>query len=555
MKKIVLIFTICLVAFGFVSCDKDFNSMGTDIIGDEHYDFDKYVVENLKAYSKATGPVQTNNLPINSLGVFQDPFFGSAKSHFVSQLELAVVNPDFGLDVEIKNTDSVYLYVPYFSTKTATVSDNTANTYKLDSIYGDLATSFNLKVFESGYYIRNFDATNPSVSQKYFSDEKALVENNLIGSQLNNSTNIEENEAFKFSKEELVIYKTDGAGNYVNNKGELLTDASERVVKERIKPGMWINLDKNFFLTKILQATSSNLINNNNFKEYFKGLYFQVTENIGQNGALAQLNFADAYIIVQYHSKASVDDPLKKKAVRLNLKGNTINFLENNLSPSYQNAITASNPSTGDELIYIKGGEGSVVFIDLFGQDLDNNGVADELEMLRNNKWLINDAVLTFYIKNENQIEPKRIFLYDVDNNVPLLDYFQDNTTASDFKSNKYIHGGILEKQSTTLGIRYRVKLRAHIDKILNSTNTNSLKNVRLGLVVTENINNFSTASLKTTIQNTVEIPVGSPNQTVSFLPRASIMNPLGTILYGTNVSPMDENKKLKLEIYYTKPN
>ena len=41
------------------------------------------------------------------------------------------------------------------------------------------------------------------------------------------------------------------------------------------------------------------------------------------------------------------------------------------------------------------------------------------------------------------------------------------------------------------------------------------------------------------------------------FAPKASVMNPLGTILFGNNIPKVDPNyeKRLKLEIYYTKPN
>jgi hypothetical protein len=43
----------------------------------------------------------------------------------------------------------------------------------------------------------------------------------------------------------------------------------------------------------------------------------------------------------------------------------------------------------------------------------------------------------------------------------------------------------------------------------------------------------------------------------VPFIPVSSVMSPLGTVLYGTNISAGDVNaaKKLKLEIYFTKPN
>ena len=103
--KIVVLSTILLL----LSCDKDFNTIGSEIIGDGHYEFDKYTVQNLKAYSKETGAVQSNNLPVNSLGVYNDPFFGTNISEFVSQVELERVAPNFGLDVQMTDNDSVYL--------------------------------------------------------------------------------------------------------------------------------------------------------------------------------------------------------------------------------------------------------------------------------------------------------------------------------------------------------------------------------------------------------------------------------------------------------------
>jgi hypothetical protein len=39
----------------------------------------------------------------------------------------------------------------------------------------------------------------------------------------------------------------------------------------------------------------------------------------------------------------------------------------------------------------------------------------------------------------------------------------------------------------------------------------------------------------------------------ISRIPVANTMHPLGTILYGTNAT--DAAKRMKFEIYYTKPN
>ena len=76
-----------------------------------------------------------------------------------------------------------------------------------------------------------------------------------------------------------------------------------------------------------------------------------------------------------------------------------------------------------------------MAIIDLFGPDNDNNGVADKLEELRANNWLVNDASLTFNIDNGamglTSEEPKRIYLYDLKNKRPLVDYYSDQNTPS----------------------------------------------------------------------------------------------------------------------------
>jgi hypothetical protein len=69
-----------------------------------------------------------------------------------------------------------------------------------------------------------------------------------------------------------------------------------------------------------------------------------------------------------------------------------------------------------------------------------------------------------------------------------------------------------------------------------------------LGLVVTENIGDVLNKKLKTGIVlNQV------PAFTISDLPSASVINPLGTILYGSGPNvPVD--KRIQLKIYFTKP-
>jgi hypothetical protein len=63
---------------------------------------------------------------------------------------------------------------------------------------------------------------------------------------------------------------------------------------------------------------------------------------------------------------------------------------------------------------------------------------------------------------------------------------------------------------------------------------------------VTESINIIDNYSLETPIYS----------EQIKKVPVASFMNPLGTILFGNNISKesADYDKRLKLEIFYTKP-
>ena len=239
--------------FGFVSCDKDFNSMGSELVDDHHFTLEKYEVQHLKAYSKATGPIQSNNLPINALGIYKDPYFGTTKAQFVSQVELTSGNPTLGYQPVI---DSVYLHVPYYSTFKST-TDTGEKIYELDSIYGYSETAkFKLHVYENGYYLRDYDpAENFESAQKYYSNDKSLVDPYKGTELLNNSTKVAQNEEFIFSNKEIYIYKTDGNGAYVNATGTVLADQNDvtlRVIKERKLPGMWLDLKNSFFQQKIL---------------------------------------------------------------------------------------------------------------------------------------------------------------------------------------------------------------------------------------------------------------------------------------------------------------
>jgi hypothetical protein len=235
----------------------------------------------------------------------------------------------------------------------------------------------------------------------------------------------------------------------------------------------------------------------------------------------------------------------------INLTGSTASLRQDTKSTEYATAIQSPNVTTGDERLFLKGGQGSLAVLEL-------NGLAAKLEEIRSNKWLVNEANLVFYIDTLQMAktadgstdikkmakEPKRVYLYDLDNNLPIVDYAADGSTSitTDPRMTKVIYGGIVNVNSTTKrGSYYKIRLTNHIRNIIKDA---TAKNVRLGLVAIDDIS--ITASNKLKLKNSV----------ISEAPRSTVMTPVGTVLYGGNSSStIPTGKKLQLEIYYTKPN
>lgn len=533
-KIISLTFFIVL----FISCDKEFNVAGVDLIGENSFDIKKAEF-SVVSYNQKLGPIQSNNMAINALGVYNNPSFGTTKATFVTQMSLALYSPDIDESAKIK---SAVLSIPYFydSSKTVLDSDTGASTYVLDSIYGPANAKMKLSVYESGFYMRDLDPSDQFTNaQRYYTNqfsEFAAVKKNVL---LNNSTNTAENSAFFFDAAEHVVTTT--------------TDGKETTT--RSAPAMKLNLDKDFFEEKILKASEDVLASDVAFKDYFRGLFFDI-ETIGATpGNMAMINFKGGSITLTYTE--TIDEVETEKTLVINLTGNTVSFLDQTTTDSgYADATNPSNIDdvNGDAVLYLKGGEGSMSIIKLFGEDKFGadgisgapNEVPDELDIIRSNNYLINQAELTFYLNSDamgTSYVPQRIYLYDFTNNKVLIDY-GDVTVGVNPKNNKFVFGGILAKDNDANGGGYYYKFRI-TDHIRNLVNDIEAENVDLGLVVTESIsiNSFSY------LRDTTGFPLMAP--------LASVMNPLGAILFGNNIPSNDDNynKRIKFDIYYTKTN
>lgn len=524
----------------FIACDKDFATIESDIVtNDNATNFDGLSRNfDVIAYSKALPPVQSNSLPINLLGVYNDPIYGITTASVVSQLRSNLIDPDFGENVVL---DSVVISIPYFSTAIENTEEG-ETIYELDSVFGD--SPMKLSIYESNYFLRDFDPTSSiNDAQVYYSNQS--TGNSPISDALLEGTLLYENENFLPDPRQIILKNAEGD----------ITGRSVPALRLAFKANAPEDEDEiEYWKQKIIDKSGEpELSNINNFNDYFRGIYFKAQADDG-TGTMSLLNFAstNANITLYYtrDNTLTTGDPIQSTFV-LNFTGNRVNFLSDDYM--YSNG----DDNLGDEKLFLKGGQGSMAVVKLFdGENADDDILFNSFEYFKNefvevdengkfikSKKLINEANLVFYVDQESLAgvqEPERLYLFDMKNNSPLIDYFFDTANTTSPNNSRTGHLGRLQRDDDGNGVRYKIRITEHINNILIRDSTN----VDLGLVVSGNINLES---------NSQDFDVLNPDDPNDKIPVSSIITQRGTVLYGNNTS--EENKKLYLEIFYTEPN
>jgi len=544
MKNTKHFLALLFVALLLTSCDKEYNTIGKGLVDEDHFqlrgDSTSTVVTSQIIFDDAH-PVQTGDLsyvnsdniifPYNSLGYYRHPVYGGTTANVLSQVVLSEYGTDFH-DAPV--ISKVVLSVPYFSTQKTAATDTDPGTYDLDSVYTTAASVINLKMYRSNYFLNNFDGNNDGV--KYYSNEDNTT---LPGIE---DVLIYDNNEFKILADEVTYEELDTEGN-----PEIIR-VSPRLRDDTSSP-LGTNLNIADFNWLIDPANETALSSSSNFKDFHRGIYFKATD-LGTSYGLVGLNLSKADIEVFYDTKEllyttdelgnivpDLDENLVQKfneisgSVKILFSGNSVNMFKNNFSYP---------PVEGHT--YLNGGQGAMMTIDLFGEDLDSNGVADELEEIRAKDWLINEASLEFYVNQIPSIgrehEPDRIFLYDIENNKTLLDYQFDETSDVDTNLTQLNHLGKLERDDDGNGVKYKIRITEHITDLIRNDSTN----VKLGLTVSNNVLSQGGADVKNHETLAEALP--------EFVFISSVNSHRGTVLYNENA--VDADKKLKLRIYYT---
>lgn len=513
----------------FVGCENEFIDLDSDLINNDvatNFNVDS-IQYDVVSYTVPFGPVQTNGLPMNYLGVFNDPNYGKSAHSFVSQLNYSTVDPDFGDNTEL---DSVILYIPYFSTALG-INDDGILEYDVDSVFG--SGPFKLSIYESDYFMRAFDPNGEFGDQQVYFSNRSTSPTDLISEDILMGTEILPQEEFQF--ENAAIYLTDNEGD----------------TTQVLSPGIRMKLDSLYWKEKIIDMEgSAELSNVNNFYEYFRGIYFKA-ESDDPNGSLLGLNLnnVNASITLFYTRDPFTEgDDREQATFELRFGDIAANFTDNNFNVT----IPTGDAEEGDERLYLKGNEGSRASIKLFdGFDDEGTSIFEKFKRDFANyedgefvsyKRLINEARLVVYVDQEmvNGEEPDRLYIYDVPNRSPLSDYARDGIVQNNPSFSVATHLGELQREGDEpdgAGIKYTLRITNHIINLIESDSTN----VELGLAVSSNVN-LESVNNQGFVQTT--------DESEQFIPLSAILSPRGTVLHGNKSN--NPEKRLYLEIFYT---
>jgi len=544
----VLFKSSCALALIFMtqSCENEFSEIGTDIVGTPGFEI-KNKTYPVTTYNKKITPFQSNGLAENLLGYYYDPIFGASTVNFVGQLTPTTLAPDFGDNTVL---DSVVLTIPYNSTAT---SEET-RPYKLDSLYGGTESdAIKLSIFRNTYFLRAFDPNaDLDATQNYYSNG-TLAQSETLGEL--------EGQLLYFNNDYLPNPNPIGLKE-INEETDVLE------VTSTIPPSLRIplfgttdvnsSIPEEYWKDVIFSKEDDEVLSKvNNFYEYFRGLYFKVEPKSVENKNLIQLDFSSASsnVILYYtYSKTNTIDGVEittddQGEYEMRFSGNRVNVFENDFNTSVLQTIEdTSTDDEGDDYLYLKGGEGSMAVVELFTEDENGATRTEQLNEFREvndgvitTKRLINEAYLEFYVETSLSISdsPWRVYIYDLDNNLPVADFFMDQSTDATSSDSKFRHLVPLTTETDANGVeqkKYKIRLTEHLNNIVIRDSTN----VTLGLVVSSNVGAANTRAF----QNSSDI---------EGVPTGTVLTPKSVILHGNN-SP-DIAKRVKFNIYYTEPN
>lgn len=310
-----------------VGCNSDADDLGLQFFENNEAQGEQAAYD-LVAYNVNNNDVvrsDSYSLKKATLGVFNEIQFGVQKSAYVTQVRLSKYAPDFGTNPVV---DSVVLEIKPEYDATAKTTSVTNITYKGQAAKQTL-TAYSTK--------------------KYGNPASAMTINvNEITTDLGSTgTEILSNRSVTGGT---LLGTKSFTGNTIAVSINKTSDNTALLTKEA---GLRIPLNASYFQTKIANKSgATELSNESNFINYFKGLKISVQENDGY-----LVNFApDQVTMTMYYTYGDASDR-KEGTYSFNLTSPNVHFsqISYNRTTIFNNVMAGIDRTNGDPLLYMQG--------------------------------------------------------------------------------------------------------------------------------------------------------------------------------------------------------
>jgi hypothetical protein len=336
MNKIKSILSVFLFGGLMVSCNSDADDLGKNLF-DGNSVTGNQVSYDLVAYNINNGDaVRADSYALQraTLGAFTEGQFGMQKSAYVTQVRLSKYAPDFGTNPVV---DSVVLEIkPQYDVTTKAVTTTNVT-------HGGQTAKQTLTKYEAVKYGNPATAMNIDVHE-IATDLGAVGTEKLSNSPVATSGVPLGTKAFSGNVYAVGINKT--------------SDNTALLTREA---GVRIQLDKNYFRDKIANKSgATELSNESNFINYFRGLKISVRENDGY-----LINFAPNEVTMTMYYKSGG----KSNTFSFDLGSSNVHFsqISYTRSSTFNTVMANINSANGDPLLYMQGMGGPGAGIKLNG--------------------------------------------------------------------------------------------------------------------------------------------------------------------------------------------
>ncbi|MEN8115765.1 MAG: DUF4270 domain-containing protein [Bacteroidota bacterium] len=395
-QNIQIVAGFLLLVFIAISCNEK-NDLGIEILpGEDLINVKNIVIRNdISAFTYTEDSIVTSGKEKSLLGSLNDPVFGKTTVDFATQFRLKSY-PDFGSNPV---ADSVKLYLYY------------------RFIYGDTETPQRLRVYELE------SALDADAQYNQYTDLKSMASVQLLG---------------EIDYTPVV---------------EIDTTKNDTFIQ-----GIVIPLDISL-AEKLITADSLDLINNDVFLEYFKGLYIEAEEQNNVGGTLLSLEATGSALAVYYNNDENKAEE-EPDTLYMPFVISQFSAQVNSITHDYSGTKFESNLNQnafGDSLIYIQPTGGLKSLIQIDGLTSWNDSV----------NTAINRAELVFRVDSiasglDKFAPPSQLLFTFIDDDgkerLPIDYYF-----------NPGFYGGQLYQDKT-----YRFNITQHLQQIIEGNVANN---------------------------------------------------------------------------------